>query len=112
MGLGYFLANRFPVEPLRPLITAAAAISINDAAVGSGTGVATFLSATFAMGGDEKNLDPGFKYFAQLFKAGNLKAVGRNVNVESNAPSACCALYCWQKNQISLARFSPTVRAR
>jgi|KBSSwiStaDraftv2_1062776.scaffolds.fasta_scaffold395117_1 putative spermidine/putrescine transport system substrate-binding protein len=45
----------------------------------SGTGVATFLSATFAMGGDEKNLDPGFKYFAQLYKAGNMKAVGRNL---------------------------------
>jgi putative spermidine/putrescine transport system substrate-binding protein len=45
----------------------------------SGTGVATFLSATFAMGGDENNLDPGFKYFAQLQKAGNLKAVGRNL---------------------------------
>ena len=45
----------------------------------SGTGVATFLSATFAMGGDEKNLEPGFKYFAQLYKAGNMKAVGRNL---------------------------------
>ncbi len=45
----------------------------------SGTGVATLLSATFAMGGDEKNLDPGFKYFAQLHKSGNLKAVGRNL---------------------------------
>ena len=45
----------------------------------SGTGVATFLSAVFAMGGDEKNLDPGFKYFAQLNKAGNLKAIGRNL---------------------------------
>jgi putative spermidine/putrescine transport system substrate-binding protein len=45
----------------------------------SGTGVATFLSATFAMGGDEKNLEPGFKYFAGLQKSGNLKAVGRNL---------------------------------
>lgn len=45
----------------------------------SGTGVATFLSATFAMGGSETNLEPGFKYFAQLFKAGHVKAIGRNL---------------------------------
>jgi len=45
----------------------------------SGTGVATFLSAVFANGGNEKNLDPGFKYFAQLYKAGNMKAIGRNL---------------------------------
>jgi putative spermidine/putrescine transport system substrate-binding protein len=45
----------------------------------SGTGVATLMSANFAMGGDEHNLDPGIKYFAQMRKNGNLKAIGRNL---------------------------------
>lgn len=45
----------------------------------SGTGVATLLSANFARGGNEHNLDPGIKYFAELRKNGNLKAIGRNL---------------------------------
>lgn len=45
----------------------------------TGTGVATLLSATFAMGGNENNLDPGLKYFAEMRKAGNLKPVPRNL---------------------------------
>ncbi|MEO5939613.1 MAG: ABC transporter substrate-binding protein, partial [Candidatus Limnocylindrales bacterium] len=49
----------------------------------SGQGAMTVLAATFANGGDEKNLQPGFDFFDKLNKAGNFTAVAPSkANVE------------------------------
>ena len=49
----------------------------------SGSGVNMVLAVAYALGGDVKNLDPAFKYFAELQKLGNIKNIkGSTANIQ------------------------------
>lgn len=77
----------------------------------SGQGAMTILAANFAMGGDEKNLDPGFAYFDKLNKAGNFTAVAPSkANVEKGEAKIAIL---WDYNALpmrdDLAAVSPAV---
>lgn len=77
----------------------------------SGQGAMTVLAATFASGGDEKNLAPGFTYFENLNKAGNFTAVAPSkANVEKGeAPIAILWDYNALPMRDDLATKSPAV---
>jgi putative spermidine/putrescine transport system substrate-binding protein len=77
----------------------------------SGQGAMTVLAATFANGGDEKNLDPGFAYFDKLNKAGNFTPVAPSkANVEKGeAPIAILWDYNALPMRDDLAAVSPAV---
>lgn len=77
----------------------------------AGQGSMTILAANFAMGGDEKNLDPGFAYFDKLSKAGNFTAVAPSkANVEKGeAPIAILWDYNALPMRDDLAAVSPAV---
>jgi putative spermidine/putrescine transport system substrate-binding protein len=74
-------------------------------------GAMTVLAANFAKGGDEKNIDPGLKYFDELNKAGNLTSVAPSkANVEKGEAKIAIL---WDYNALpmrdDLASKSPAV---
>ncbi|MBA2718367.1 MAG: ABC transporter substrate-binding protein [Chloroflexi bacterium] len=77
----------------------------------SGQGAMTVLAATFASGGSEKDLAPGFTYFDNLNKAGNFTAVAPSkANVEKGeAPIAILWDYNALPMRDDLATKSPAV---
>jgi putative spermidine/putrescine transport system substrate-binding protein len=74
-------------------------------------GAMTVLAANFAKGGDEKNIDPGLKYFDDLNKAGSLTSVAPSkANVEKGEAKIAIL---WDYNALpmrdDLAAKSPAV---
>lgn len=74
-------------------------------------GAMTVLAANFANGGDEKNIDPGLKYFTDLNTAGNLTSVAPSkANVEKGEAKIAIL---WDYNALpmrdDLASKSPAV---
>jgi len=74
-------------------------------------GAMTVLAANFANGGDEKNIDPGLKYFQDLNSAGNLTSVAPSkANVEKGEAKIAIL---WDYNALpmrdDLATKSPAV---
>jgi putative spermidine/putrescine transport system substrate-binding protein len=74
-------------------------------------GAMTVLAANFANGGDEKNIDPGLKYFTDLNAAGNLTSVAPSkANVEKGEAKIAIL---WDYNALpmrdDLAAQSPAV---